>query len=140
MHELIEEAENTNRDSGEFIPLSESLQGKKPKRKEGKKKKSENIGEKIRVFSFLSLNPIIEVAHMVSPSYTGKNSVWKDESASRYYLLLNRGTTKSAFLSTCSLVSEFGREESVTYATQDYYNEHFQLIIKDKALLQLAKL
>ncbi len=142
LHDLIEEAgaKFQNEDSHEFVPLSESLQGAKNKKKDKKKQKVENINERMKVFSFVSLNPIIRVAHMVSPSYSGKNSVWKDEKASRYYLLLNRSGAKSRFQSTCSLVSEFGKEEPVTYATQDYFNEHYTLIVKDKALAQLAKL
>ncbi|MCH5264254.1 MAG: adaptor protein MecA [Lachnospiraceae bacterium] len=141
LHELIEEAEarEDQADSREFIPLSEALQNKR-KKKASKKKKTEDINERIKVFSFVSLNPIIKVAHLIPPSYTGKNSVWKDETGNRYYLLLNRGGTKNTFRSTCSVISEFGKEEMVTYATQDYFNEHFQIIIRDKALAQLAQL
>lgn len=141
LHELIEEAgARGNSDvSHEFIPLSEALNSKQ-KKKESKKKKPEDIKEKIRVFSFVSLDPIIEVAHLVGSSYSGKNSVWKDEGGNRYYLMLNRSGAKSGFQSACSLISEFGKEELVTYASQDFYNEHFCLIIKDKALSQLALL
>ncbi len=141
LHELIEEAEarEERNNSREFIPLSEALQNKR-KKKASKKKKSEDIHDRIKVFSFISLNPIIRVAHLIPPTYTGKNSVWKDELGNRYYLLLNRGNAKNAFLSTCSIISEFGKEETVTYATQDYFNEHFQIIIRDKALAQLAQL
>ncbi len=142
LHELIEEANEKNSSDGsrEFIPLSEALKNSATKKKAGKKKKSETISDKVKVFSFVSLNPIIEVAHLVSPAYSGKNSVWKDETASRYYLMLNRSGRKAAFQTACSLISEFGKEELVTYATQDFYNEHFKLIIKDKALERLAQL
>jgi len=142
LHELIEEANEKNSSDGsrEFIPLSEALKNSSTKKKAGKKKKSETISDKVKVFSFVSLNPIIEVAHLVSPGYSGKNSVWKDETASRYYLMLNRSGRKAAFQTACSLISEFGKEELVTYATQDFYNEHFKLIIKDKALERLAQL
>ncbi len=142
LHDLIEEvaANDSSSDTHEFIPLSEAIQNQKQKKKEGKKKKVENINSRVKVFSFLSLNPIIEVAHMVTPSYRGKNSVWKDESSSRYYLMLNRGGAKSGFQSACTMISEYGKEELVTYATQDYFNEHYQLIIKDRALSQLALL
>lgn len=143
LHELIEEAsgKDHSKDAHEFIPLSEALQNGLRKKKAGKKKKTEDITDKIKVFSFISLNPIIEVAHLTNLSNVGKNSIWKDEAGRRYYLLLNRNSrTKSTFQSACSLISEFGKEELVTYATQDYYNEHFKLIIKDKALEELAQL
>lgn len=142
LHELIEEAgsKEGSDSSHEFIPLSEALRNNKQKKKERKKKKPEDIKEKLRVFSFVSLDSIIEVARLVGPTYSGKNTVWKDEAANRYYLLLNRGGAKSGFQSACSIISEFGKEELVTYASQDYYNEHFCLVVKDKALTQLGML
>lgn len=142
LHDLIEEAESQNNaeNSSEFIPLSEALKKGRKKKKNEKAKKTQEIHERIKVYSFVSLNPIIQAAHLANRSYSGKNSVWKDTQNGRYYLLLNRGNAKNAFRSVCSLIGEFGKEEPVTYATQDYFNEHYQLIVKDKALTQLAQL
>ena len=127
-------------DEARFIPLSEALQNLSADKKPSKKKQAENYHDKIKVYSFVSIKPIIEAAHRVTPSYTGKNTIWKDTVGKKYYLLLNRGNGKHAFHSVCSTISEYGSEEPVTYATQDYYNEHFKIIIRDKALAQLAKL
>ncbi len=142
LHELIEEAEanSKNSDSPEFIPLSEAISKRRSKKKTGKKKKTEDIHERIKVFSFVSLNPVIQAARCVHDKYSGKNSIWKDEEGKRYYLLLNCGNGKTPFPAICSIISEFGREESVTYATQDYFNEHYTIIIKDKAIAQLSQL
>jgi adapter protein MecA 1/2 len=142
LHELMEEVESRRDSDGssEFIPLSETLKSGTKKKVSEKKKKPEDIQEKMKVYSFLSLNPIIHVAHFVTKAYTGKNSVWKNVENGRYYLLLNRGNAKNAFRSACTLIGEFGKEEPVTYATQDYFNEHYQIIVKDKALTQLAQL
>lgn len=142
LHDLIEEveAQNSEKETSEFIPLSEALKGGKKRKKAEKPKKPEEIHEKIKVFSFVSLNPVIRAAHLVTRSYAGKNSIWKNTETGRYYLLLNRGSAKKAFRSVCSVIGEFGKEEPVTYATQDYFNEHYQIIVKDKALTQLAQL
>ncbi|MEE3467943.1 MAG: adaptor protein MecA [Eubacterium sp.] len=123
-----------------FIPLAEALQGKGSDKKASKQKRADNIHERIKVFSFVSINPIIEAAHRVNGNYSGKNTIWKDTVGKKYYLLLNRGNGKHAFHAVCSTISEYGVEEPVTYATQDYFNEHFKIIIKDKALAQLARL
>ena len=141
LHELIQEAESrSNSDDAQFIPLSEALQAGKKKKRDRRKKKNENITDKMRVFSFVSLNPVMDAAHLIDSSYTGKNTLWKDNSANRYYLLMARGGAKSAFHTACAVVEEFGSEEPVTYATQDYFNEHYQIIIKDQALARLAEL
>ncbi len=123
-----------------FIPLAEALQGTGSDKKPSKQKRADNIHERIKVFSFVSINPIIEAAHRVNGNYSGKNTIWKDTAGKKYYLLLNRGSGKHAFHSVCSTISEYGLEEPVTYATQDYFNEHYKIIIKDKALAQLARL
>jgi adapter protein MecA 1/2 len=142
LHELMAEVESRkdSDNSAEFIPLSETLKSGAKKKNQEKKKKTETVPDKMRVFSFISLNPIIHVAHMVTEAYTGKNSIWKNVENGRYYLLLNRGNAKNTFRSVCSMIGEFGKEEPVTYATQDYFNEHYQVIIKDKALMQLSQL
>ncbi|MBR6228646.1 MAG: adaptor protein MecA [Eubacterium sp.] len=140
MYEEEPEDEEKDDKEAQFIPLTEALQGVNKDRKSRSQKRTENIHERIKVYSFVSINPIIEAAHRVTPSYTGKNTVWKDVAGKKYYLLLNRGNGKHAFHSVCSTMSEYGAEEPVTYATQDYFNEHFRVIIKDKALAQLAKL
>lgn len=139
LHELLEESENKSvpDSSSEFIPLSETLQSDK---KKPERKKTGNVVDTTRVFSFSSLNPIIDVAHQLTTSYKGKNSLWKNPVTKHYYLLLHRGNGKNAFHSVCSTLSEYGREETVTYATQAYFNEHFQLILKDKALSQLREI
>lgn len=137
LHDLLERAENAEDANAGFVPLSETLQS--DKKKKTKKKKTENIADTVKVFSFSSLNTVIEVAHLITPMYTAKNSLWKDPVEKRYYLLLNRGQKKEVFQSIYSMLSEFGKEEFVTYATQAYYNEHFQIVIKDKALAQLAE-
>lgn len=123
-----------------FIPLSEALQSINTDKKTSKSKSSDYYQEKFKLYSFVSMKPIIEAAHRVTQNYTGKNTLWKDNTGKKYYLLMNKGNAKHAFHAVCSTISEYGAEEPVTYATQDYFNEHYRVIIKDKALAQLAQL
>ncbi len=134
------DSDESEGEEAKFIPLSEALSGVSGSTKPSKQKKADNLHERVKVFSFVSINPIIEAAHRVNAGYNGKNTIWKDTVGKKYYLLLNRGNGKHAFHSVCSTMSEYGAEEPVTYATQDYFNEHFKIIIKDKALTQLSKL
>lgn len=137
------ESRDTDTDKG-FVPLSESLTGKKNKKdkskKESKKKKAENLGDRLRLFSFASLNPIIEVSHMALSDFDGKSTIWKDEKNARYYLMVRKGSSKTAFQRTCSIMLECGKEEILTYASEDFFNEHFTIIIKDHAFEQLSEI
>ena len=140
LHELLEEAEDnetkdSSESSGEFVPLKEALQGN---RRKAKKKEAEPLADRIKVFSFDSLNTLIALTGQIDCDYRGKNSLWKDPATKRYFLLLQRGKGKNAFRLMCSSLAEYAKEENVTYATQAYYNEHFCLILKDNALTKLA--
>ena len=129
------ETKDSSESSGEFVPLKEALQGN---RRKAKKKETEPLADRIKVFSFDSLNTLIALTGQIDCDYRGKNSLWKDPATKRYFLLLHRGKGKNAFRLMCSALAEYAKEENVTYATQAYYNEHFCLILKDNALTKLA--
>ena len=94
----------------------------------------------MRVYSFASMDPLLPLARLLENEYSAKNTLWKNRMDSRYFLLINRGNSKSGFEQACFRLSEYGREEHITYATEAYYNEHFQLILKDHALRELAEI
>ena len=107
---------------------------------QNKKKKDEELRDQMRVYSFASMDPLLPLARLLENEYSAKNTLWKNRMNSRYFLLINRGNSKSGFEQACFRLSEYGREEHITYATEAYYNEHFQLILKDHALRELAEI
>lgn len=136
LNEIIAEADENN---AEFIPLHEILK-KRKKAKENTGKQPKSLSDYARLYSFSSLNFIVNASKAVVRVYSGKNSVWKDEQTSRYYLILTKNNKKSSFDKVCSVLGEFGKKETLTYATQDYFNEHYKLIIKDDAITKLSLL
>lgn len=145
LHELMAETNDAEdkKDSSGFVPLSEALRNKQKNSSSSKKdtaKKPETVQDKMHVYSFASIDAIIDAARLIPSAYSGRNSLWKNEKSGRYYLLMNRGTAKNAFRTACSLISEFGKEESITYATPYFFAEHYLPILKEKALKQLAQL
>lgn len=137
LNEIIAEADES---SSDFIPLHEILK-KKRRLKELPENRSKASGENIaKLYSFSSLNFIVNASKAVVHVYSGKNSVWKDEENSRYFLILSKHGKASSFDRVCSILSEFGKKETLTYATQDYFNEHYKLILKDDAITKLSLL
>lgn len=136
LNEIIAEADENNT---EFIPLHEILK-KRKKVKENAGKQPKSLNDYARLYSFSSLNFIVNASKAVVRVYSGKNSVWKDEQTSRYYLILTKSNKKSSFDKVCSVLGEFGKKETLTYATQDFFNEHYKLIIKDDAITKLSLL
>ncbi len=140
LNEIIESASEADGANSEFVPLHEIL-------KKGKNKKNTNASGQqpapanfARIYSFSSLNTAVGASKAVYHFYSGKNSMWKDESTNRYYLFITMKNDKTSFDRVCSILGEFGKKETLTYATQDYFNEHFKLIIKDDAITKLSVL
>ncbi len=140
LNEIIESASETDHANSEFVPLHEILKKRKKSKEKLQPGKKSPLSDFARLYSFPSLNFVVDASKAVYQIYSGKNSVWKDEGSSRYYLLLTRNENKSSFNKICSIINEFGRKETLTYATQDFFNEHYKLIIKDDAITKLSLL
>lgn len=140
LNEIIENASEPNENGTEFVPLHEILKRGKRGKNTAENKPECTPRRFARLFSFSSLTFIINASKAVNDLYSGKNSVWKDEEMSRYYLILTNNGKDSTFDKVCSIISEFGKKESLTYATQDFFNEHYKLIIKDDAITRLSLL
>lgn len=94
-----------------------------------------------RVFSFKNLNEVSALAQVLHTEYTGKNTLYKNERTGVFYLVLNRmEDAPEQYNYFCNLITEYGRREKATYATIAYYEEHYTVIIRDKAISVLASL
>lgn len=131
LDEVVENSDN-------FVPLKDTLNNDTKKKKKNKRKNRKIPTEGGRIFSFHSLEDIIQAAHRIGDTYQGKNAVWKDEQNHRYYLFVTNFGKAAEFKQTCDVISEFGKPEYANYATKEYMNEHFTVIIPEKALLTLS--
>lgn len=138
LNEIISEADDS---SSEFIPLHEIIKKRRQTAKPpvGKLPKTP-LDEDGKLYSFPSLNFIVSASKAVVHIYSGTTSVWKNEETNRYYMILTRNNKKATFEKVCSILNEFGKKETLTYATQDYFNEHYKLILKDDAITKLSLL
>ena len=137
LNQLIDNPESDGNNS-EFVPLHELLRRAKKQKKLERSKIKQPVSDHERVYSFSSLNIVIGASKAVVRFYSGKNSMWKDESTSRYYLFLSMKDNKTSFDKVCSILNEFGKKETLTYASPDYFSEHYKLIIKDDAIAKLS--
>ena len=55
-------------------------------------------------------------------------------------MILSKNNKMASFDKVCSILGEFGKKETLTYATQDFFNEHYKLILKDDAITKLSLL
>lgn len=140
LNEIIESASDPDHENGEFIPLHEILKKDKRKRKSSEKSAGKpKANSSTRLYSFSSLDRVIDAAKAVQHVDSGKTSVWKDAEKGGYYLVMMKDNSNS-FDQACSIIAEYGKRETITYATLDFFHEHYKLILKNDALANLAQL
>lgn len=92
-----------------------------------------------RLFSFDSLDTVVDFAHRMNGLYDGDNSLYKDSVTGRFYLLLSRSShSLKEFGVICSSALEYGSKEPMSFARTAYLEEHFEKILPEKALQSLA--
>ena len=133
--------EDDYEDNDDFLSLQ-----KRPLDKTREKDKDQGNKPKfpvniVKVYSFQSLDEVIQMSSVVAHFYEGKNSLYKNPVNSVYYLVISKSDYSSEeFNKTGNIISEYGNQERSTYASPFYYDEHYELIIKDNAIQVLTNL
>lgn len=92
-----------------------------------------------KVYSFRSLGEVTALANILLGIYYGSNTLYKDPVTSVYYLVISISKhTPEEFNKISNIISEYGKSERTTYATQLYYDEHYEVIVKDQAVQILS--
>lgn len=126
--------EAANLIGGDIADVSISVSEVKEEAKDAPK---ENV---VKIFSFPSMFEIITPANAVRNLYHGTNTLYKDTANDRYLLVLSKDSDKEGFNKACNIISEYGKLERLTQVSQSYFEEHFEIMIKDDALSKLAQI
>lgn len=117
--------------------LSALSSGKKLKSKQSE----EQPQEVIRVYSFITLKDVMAAADTVKGMYDGNNSLFKNESDGRFFLYMAKEDMPDGeFARVCNMISEYGDKVKTSYASLDYFEEHFKLITEGDALQTLGSI
>lgn len=92
-----------------------------------------------KVYSFNSLGEVTNLSSVLLGIYKGKNTLYKDPTTSTYYLVISMSDhTPEEFNKISNIISEYGKSERATYASAVYYQEHYEVIVKDQAIQILS--
>lgn len=92
-----------------------------------------------RIYAFDTLSQVTRLAHVLVQHYNGKNSLYKNDKQSSYMLVVTQSDhTPEEFNRICNMLSEYGSPEKFAAASEAYMEEHFEPIIKDKAIQALS--
>lgn len=129
--------------SENFVPLDKTLTPIKEKTTaEAPTPASQGISLNLtKLYSLDNLDTISHLAYILQGFYRGDNSLYKDPAKKMYFLLVNKNShSPEDFNKVCNIVSEYGRLENYTPASEAYLEEHYEPIILRDALQVLAKI
>lgn len=93
------------------------------------------------IYSFDSLEEVITLARMISKKYYGENTLYKDSAEGKYYLVLKMSEhAPEDYNRICNIISDYGKFVMPEIGCLEYYEEHYDIIVKTKALQILAKM
>lgn len=95
----------------------------------------------IRIFTFKNLDEACAAARISGPIFDGLNTLYKNTAKDRYYLVIRRPDTDSdSFQRVCNLLSEYGDAVKASSTAEAYFQEHYEVIVKEHALQTLSAL
>ncbi len=94
---------------------------------------------KLRLFSFSTMDSILEASQVLADLYSGSNTLYKDEEEDLFLLALTRSEHDAKdFNRICNMLSEYGNIEKATGANLAFLEEHCEVILEKNAIQQLA--
>ncbi len=97
--------------------------------------------KRTRVFRLDSLQQVMSVAEITASHYDGLSSLYKDEHAGSYILVLTQGTgANDSFDRVCNIISEYGSLQRTMPAGITFLKEHYDALISEGALQALGNL
>lgn len=92
-----------------------------------------------RVYTFDSLDRISEASCAVGQLYDGKNTLYKKPGTYHYYLVVkDDGSTSLDFSRVCNILAEYGSKIRHEYASEAYYDEHYEIVVNNRAIQVLG--
>lgn len=93
----------------------------------------------VRLFSFESMDRVIQVAHLLGPVYHGSNTLYHDTQNELYILALTQSDhSNNEFNKICNMLSEYGSLEKASGATLAFLEEHCDIMVSADAVQKLA--
>lgn len=134
---LQEQSRNTEaaEHNDDFIPLEKAVRRKK------KEKEEPLVVDITKLFVFDELDEVNRLARVLKGFYNGCNVLYKNKLNRKYYLIISKSQhTPEEFNKVCNILSEYAHQEKYSSAIRAYFEEHYELILKEDALQILSKI
>ena len=94
-----------------------------------------------KLFVFDELDEVNRLARVLKGFYNGSNGLYKNKLNRKYYLIISKSHhTPEEFNKVCNILAEYAHQEKYSSAIRAYFEEHYELILKEDALQTLSKI
>ena len=90
----------------------------------------------VRLFSFDTLDSVIEASRLLAPFYTGANTLYKDEENNNTFILADGADQE--FNKVCNMLSEYSSPEKGDSSVLAFLEEHCKIIVSADAIQKLS--
>ena len=137
LQEECENAEDTSKSESKFVPSAKRTQHKASQQSS----EPQMVLDISKLFVFHQLDDVSRLARILKGFYNGCNVLYKDVANRKYYLVISKSShTPEEFNKVCNILSEYAEQEKYSSAVQSYFEEHYEIILKENALQILADL
>lgn len=135
IQEERQKAEAQLQKSEQFVPLEEAISRK------AAQESAPLVVDITKLFVFRQLEEISRLARVLKGFYNGQNVLYKNAANRKYYLVISKSNhTPEDFNKVCNILSEYAKQEKYSASVQAFFEEHYQIIIRERALQVLADL
>ena len=94
----------------------------------------------VRLFSFDTLDSVIEASRLLAPFYTGANTLYKDEENNNTFILALAPAdgADQEFNKVCNMLSEYSSPEKGDSSVLAFLEEHCKIIVSADAIQKLS--
>ena len=93
----------------------------------------------VRLFSFATMDHLLQASQMIGNTYLDFNSLYKDNTENLYFLaVMQNEHSVNDFNRVCNMLTEFGTLERSSGASLAFLEEHCELLISNNAMQQMA--
>ena len=95
----------------------------------------------VRLFSFDTLDSVIEASRLLAPFYTGANTLYKDEENNNTFILALAPAdgADQEFNKVCNMLSEYSSPEKGDSSVLAFLEEHCEVVISSDAIQKLSQ-
>ena len=110
-----------------------------PVRRAPKRSAGQESAHLIQSFIFPTFDDVTRAARGLAGRYSGVNSLYRVDDGDYQLIIHQAKSTPDQYNMVCSILSEYGREESFSAAREAFLREHNCMLLADRALQELSK-